>query len=326
MICIGASANVVATNPWGVPIVWDPLGPDGNVSPTVTTTYTVTADNLGCISTDDMTVTVEELPVVSFFGDNLQGCEPHTVNFTNTSVTSSSLVDCVWDFSDGGSVTGCGAVSYTFQNGGLYDVTLTTTSENGCTNSDTYTDYIYVEDFAVAEFTPSQTQLTNIFTEVVFTNNSQNATSYSWDFGDNSTSTDVSPTHEFPYDEGGAYVVELIANTPLGCADTAYATINVTEEVIYYVPNSFTTDGDNYNEYFKPIFTSGYDPYDFEILIFNRWGEIVWESHDVSVGWDGTYGGGQKIVEDGTYTWRIEFKTSANDKRVTVTGHVNLIR
>ena len=74
------------------------------------------------------------------------------------------------------------------------------------------------------------------------------------------------------------------------------------------------------------VFTSGYDPYDFELLIFNRWGEIIWKSHDDNIGWDGTYGAGQKLVQDGIYTWRIEFKKSANDQRVLVTGHVSLIR
>ena len=101
-------------------------------------------------------------------------------------------------------------------------------------------------------------------------------------------------------------------------------TVNVTEELIFWVPNSFTPDGDSYNEYFRAIFTSGYDPYDFSLLIFNRWGEIVWESHDDEVGWDGTYGG--KLVQDGTYTWKIEFKTSETDERIMINGHVNIIR
>jgi gliding motility-associated-like protein len=206
-------------------------------------------------------------------------------------------------------------------------VTLTTTSGTGCVNSVTYNDYIYVEDIPVASFTPSQTQLTNIFTEVVFTNNSVDATDYSWTFGDLTPSTSVeNPTHSYPFDQGGSYLVELIAMSPLGCADTAYATINISEEVIYYVPNTFTPDGDAYNEYFKPIFTSGYDPYDFDLVIFNRWGETIWESHDSSIGWDGTYGADQKLVQDGTYSWRIEFKTTETDERTLITGHVNVLR
>ncbi|MDG1036242.1 MAG: PKD domain-containing protein, partial [Crocinitomicaceae bacterium] len=327
LICIGESANVIANNPLGVPIVWDPIGPDGNVSPTQTTTYTVTADNLGCISIDSMTVTVEELPVVSFFGDVLQGCESHTVNFLNTSITSSNFADCIWEFSNGDTVTGCGSVSYSFLDGGLYDVTLTTTSINGCVNSETYTDYIYIENFADAAFSPSETVVTNIMTEVLFLNESQNATDYSWDFGDDTAgSSDVNPSHVFPDQEADIYNVELIANTPLGCADTAYALITVNEEVLCYVPNTFTPDGDQFNQYFQPVFASGYDPSDFKLLIFNRWGEVIWESNDASIGWDGTYGGNQDLVQSGTYAWKIEFGSSQTDENFVLTGHVTLLK
>jgi gliding motility-associated-like protein len=173
---------------------------------------------------------------------------------------------------------------------------------------------------------PSSNQLTTLNTEVLFDNTSIGADNYVWTFGDDlSTSTLENPTYQFPIDEGG-YEVELIAYSPLGCSDTARMVITVVEELIFYVPNSFTPDGDSFNEYFQAIFTSGFDPFDFELLIFNRWGEIIWESHDDSIGWDGTYGAGQKLVQDGVYTWRIEFKKTANDQRVLVTGHVTLIR
>ena len=327
LICEGEFVTLTADNPWNVPITWNPGNPPVNgqpFAPTQTTTYTVTADNLGCISTDEVTITVEELPVVSFMGDVLSGCAPLTVTFTNTSTSSSALTDCVWEM-NGVTLTGCNDVTYTFDNGGTYDVTLTTTSTNGCVSSDTYVDYIYVEDLPIASFIPSTTELNNMNTEMDFENTSTGATDYIWDFGDDSAnSTEFEPTHIFPDEEASSYMIQLIANTPLGCSDTAWHTINVVEEVIYYMPNTFTPDQDNYNETFKPVFTSGIDPYDFSMFIYNRWGEIVWESHDASVGWDGTYGG--KLMQDGTYTWKIEFKTSATDERVLVTGHVNIIR
>ena len=100
--------------------------------------------------------------------------------------------------------------------------------------------------------------------------------------------------------------------------------IEVEEELIFYIPNSFTPDDDGHNETFKAVFYSGYDPYQYTMYIFNRWGEIIWECHDVSVGWDGSYGG--NIVQDGTYTWKIEFKTTMNDEHKMYTGHVNVIR
>ena len=94
--------------------------------------------------------------------------------------------------------------------------------------------------------------------------------------------------------------------------------------MIFHVPNSFTPDDDMLNQTFKPVFTSGFDPYDFEMIIFNRWGEIVWESNDPSISWDGTYG--CKIMQDGIYTWFMECADSENDKRYTFEWHINVLR
>ena len=327
LICEGETITLTAGNPWGVPISWSPSNPpvDGQpFAPTQTTTYTVTADNLGCISTDDVTITVEEPPVADFIPDVFGGCAPLTVTFTNLSTSSSALTDCVWEI-NGETLTGCNTVSYTFDNGGVYDAALTVTSVNGCSGSVAYSQLITVEDVPLAAFTASPMTVSTMDPEVEFTNNSVGASTYAWDFGDNTGSTDENPTHTFPDGESAGYQVELIAYSELyNCSDTAWLTINVEEELIYYVPNTFTPDGDNYNEYFKPVFTSGFDPYDFTLLIFNRWGEIVWESHDASVGWDGTYNGG--LVSDGTYVWKIEFKTTATDERVMLTGHVNVLK
>jgi gliding motility-associated-like protein len=100
------------------------------------------------------------------------------------------------------------------------------------------------------------------------------------------------------------------------------------DELIFYVPNTFTPDNDDYNQTFLPVFTSGYDPYDFSLLIFNRWGEIIFESHDAKKGWDGSYGnnGEVEFVQDGTYSWKLEFKTSLLDDHKVYLGHVNIIR
>ncbi|PWL30357.1 MAG: hypothetical protein DCO96_05085, partial [Fluviicola sp. XM-24bin1] len=248
-----------------------------------------------------------------------------TVNFTNTSSSVSGLADCQWTI-NGQTVPGCTSGAYTFTSAGTYDVTLTTTSVSGCTATDTYAQYIYVEADPIASFTPSSTELSSQFTEVNFDNTTTGATSYEWDFGTpGATSTEVNPSHTYP-EEPGTYNVMLTAYTDLGCMDQAFATITIQEELIYYIPNTFTPDGDDYNETFLPVFTEGYDPMDFHFLIFNRWGEIIWESYDASVGWDGTYGVAGDLVQDGTYVWKLEFKTNMNDERKFLTGHVNLIR
>lgn len=98
----------------------------------------------------------------------------------------------------------------------------------------------------------------------------------------------------------------------------------INQEVIFYVPNTFTPNGDEFNQTFKPIFSTGYDPYNYSMTIYNRWGEVVWESYDHSVGWDGSYNG--ELVQDGVYTWALIFMIRGSGESVNRTGHVTLVR
>jgi gliding motility-associated-like protein len=166
-------------------------------------------------------------------------------------------------------------------------------------------------------------------TQVGFVNTSTGATDYSWTFGNNNgMSTQVEPSYDFTGAQSNQ-LVTLVASTPMGCTDTATSVIIFEEETIYYIPNTFTPDGDMFNQTFQPVFTSGFDPYNFSLYIYNRWGELIFESHDADQGWDGTYGAGSKnvgIVPDGIYTWKVEFKPKNNDNKFVDIGHVTVIR
>jgi gliding motility-associated-like protein len=118
------------------------------------------------------------------------------------------------------------------------------------------------------------------------------------------------PVFTFPEGEVGEYPVTLIVTTEYGCTDTITMTMQVVQDVLVYAPNTFTPDGDEHNQDWN-IFISGIDVYNFSLIIFNRWGQVVWESNDPSTAWDGTYNG--EIVPDGTYTWRASAKDSLND-------------
>ncbi len=289
-------------------------------TPSATATYTVTGTDMnGCSNTDQVIVTVETSPTPTFTADITSGCAPLTVTFTNTS----GGTNCVWSFSDGGQANGCASVTHTFVNPGCYDVSLATTSPSGCPGQNTMVNYICVSPDPIAAFLPTPNVLTELDPTSQMVNMSQNADVYAWNFGDGSLSNATSPSHTFPTGPG-SYTIELIAISNAGCRDTAYATVVVQEETIFYVPNTFTPDNDEFNQTFQPVFSSGYDPFDFNMLIFNRWGEIVFETNNDKVGWDGTYHG--EIVKDGTYTWKIEFKTSQNDARKIAVGHVNVLK
>ena len=316
--------TIVLTGTGGANYVWNNGVVDGVAFLPTSGWYTVTGtDANGCVNVDSVLVTVEPDPIPSFIVD-VTPCAPYVATFTNT--TSGSMSDCEWTISNGATLNGCGQVTYTFPNSGIFDVTLTTTSLNGCTGSATYTDIVTLDPNPNASFSPGLVTLSSLNTEVQFTNTSTNADSYVWDFGDNTPNSPVTnPLHQFPDEGDGTYIVTLWAYADNGCYDSIQSSVIVNEELIFYVPNTFTPDGDDYNEYFQAIFTSGYDPYDFHLMIFNRWGELIWESYDDSVGWDGTYAGNYD-VQDGTYTWKIEFKRTANDERIMVVGHVNVLR
>jgi gliding motility-associated-like protein len=285
-----------------------------------TTNYSLTVTSaFGCTNTDNVQVTFNPLPTVSFNAD-AEGCSPLTVTFTNTSANS---VDCVWDIEGIGIVNSCGSFSEVFTNAGTYDVTLTITDVNGCTNSLTENDIIKVYPQAVAAFDVDAVSQSVLNPEFHFTNTSTNASSYQWNFGDGSTSTAVNPVHLYPYEEN-AYTVQLIANNEYNCPDVVSMTINVTQELIIYVPNTFTPDGDEHNNTFYPVLSSGFDKFNYTLYIFNRWGEIIFESHDPDFGWDGTYH--DQLCMDGVYVWKIVVKEKNKDKFLEYVGHVSLLR
>lgn len=289
-------------------------------TPASTQTYTVTATTaFGCVNTDQVTVTVEAAPVPSFAADNLSGCSPLDVTFTNLGPG----VNCVWDFGNGQVFNGCGPVNMQFINVGCYDITLTTSFGAGCSGTTTLANYICVTPDPIASFSPVPSVLSELDPTTQMLNSSQNASSYEWYFGDGTTSTATNPSHTYAGTPAN-YQIMLIAISPSGCRDTAYATVVVEEELIFYVPNTFTPDDDEFNQTFNPVFSSGFDPYDFNMLIFNRWGEVIFETNNAEIGWDGTYHG--KLVQEGTYTWKIEFKTSKNDARKIAVGHTNVLR
>jgi gliding motility-associated-like protein len=274
----------------------------------------------GCGGPSSTTIVVLALPTVNFSADVTSGCAPLAVTYTNLSNPLGASVN--WDFGNDGSATTIASASMTYVNDGCYDVTLTVTDNQGCTNATTMNDIVCVIPKPIASFTVDNPIATITDPSFQFLNGSANAVSYVWEFGDGTSSTVTNPGHTYP-GEGG-YDVILIATNAAGCKDTADLTVKVIEELIYYIPNTFTPDGNEFNNTFQPVFTSGFDPFTFNMKIFNRWGETIFETNNHEIGWDGTYAG--KLVPQGTYTWKVYFRDSETDKKYEDFGHILLIR
>ncbi len=290
-----------------------------------TATVTVTDAN-GCVATGSVELTANPNPTYSLV-PQIHACSGMSITLDSGTEPENN---CFWVFSDGTFTDEC-QPTLNFGAVGCYDAQLTVTSPIGCFVTAVVTDFICVEPDPVAIFTPSTLELNEEDNEVFFTNASINADSYVWNFGDESSSTETEPLHVYDVYNGSDsfIVVTLYAYSQYGCVDSTVRQIYFNEGLVYHVPNTFTPDGDEYNNTFQPVMGSGYDPTKgYTFLIFNRWGELIFESHDPEVGWDGTYGAGGTpyVCQSGTYTWKLTFKRNNNDDKVTDVGHVNLLR
>jgi gliding motility-associated-like protein len=290
--------------------------------PSLSGVYSVTGtDANGCQNTDNLLLTFLNANPPIVVPDATIGCRPFTVLFQNN---SGQTQNCVWDFGNGTTATNCSNQSAIYNQTGCYDVTVTHTDSQGCDTTVTFQSIVCVEE-SVAEFTTSPGVIGPGNNTVMFLNSSQGAQNYLWNFGDGNTSTEFEPSNEFDVSTQSGYEVSLITYSDAGCSDTAFAPISYEEQLIFYVPNSFTPDSDEHNQTFCPIFTSGFDPFNFEMKIYNRWGELIFVTLDHTKGWDGSYGSKGIHVQAGVYTWVINFKPKSNDEKIVVNGFVNVL-
>jgi gliding motility-associated-like protein len=137
------------------------------------------------------------------------------------------------------------------------------------------------------------------------------------------TTTEVNPSFSFSSDSGSVYNVCLAAQNVHGCYDTVCHEVIIEEVYLIYTPNAFTPNGDGLNDIFLP-FIQGEAPETYELMIFDRWGEMIFRSTDELKGWDGTHKN-MKAKED-VYVWKIKVKEAKNSKKHEHVGHVTLLR
>jgi gliding motility-associated-like protein len=324
-ICEGSEVLLNASSASDVSLAWNNnVVNNQSFSPQTTAEYVVTATSSNgiCTAADTVLVTVNPFPDVAIIPSVTSGCTPLTVLFNHTGIDCASGT---WTFSDGTVLSGCGNQSALFDNPGCYDLTLEVTSGQGCTTTADFDSIVCVSASPTASFLPVPTILNDENSTTTMVNNSVGGNQYAWNFGDNTAfSTLFEPAHSYSSNTFGSYQIALTVTNEDGCSDIAYGVIYVEGGSIYYVPNSFTPDGNEFNQVFRPVFAYGIDPADFNFRVFNRWGEVVFESKDPEVGWDGTYHGA--LSQEGVYTWRIEFKSAYSSEKTIAHGHLNLLK
>lgn len=319
-----ANYTLSAASPGGV---WsgDPISGTGQISPSTlgagSYTFNYDINNNGCTTHDDIQIVVNGLPTPNFTTNVTAGCSPMSASLTNLSTPAGT--SCVWVI-DGTNEGSGNNFTYSFEGNHCFDVGIIITDGNGCSNTLTQNDLIctVLNPSAAFEWSPS---LPLAATQVDFNNLSVGALQFNWTInGENFTSEDVN--YLIPAEATGNFQACLEVTGTGGCTDYQCYTITLDEQQFIYIPNSFTPDNDGTNDVFLPIIT-GLDegqPYSFQV--FNRWGDVVFETSDPTEPWIGNVRGGNHYAEPDAYTFLLKVQLSKLEPAVEKRGVIILVR
>ncbi|MGP8217644.1 MAG: lectin-like domain-containing protein [Bacteroidia bacterium] len=337
-ICPGSDTTVTATASGGdgtYTYTWNPGGMAGQsvtVSPAATCYYTVMVhDNCTTpVDTDSMEVIVDPLPNIAFKADTTNGCSPSCISFSDIStIASGGLKSWEWNFGDGNKSPSENP-KYCYTVPGVYTVSVTVTSDSGCSSSLTKDSMITVYSHPRTEFAaaPQPTNITNpniTFTDL--TSDKYGIIQWEWNLGDSisgpvmDTSNLQNPLHT--YSDTGTFCVKLLDINKHSCADSSTACIEISPLFTFYIPNAFTPgNGNDLNTVFIP---KGIDFTTFDMYIFNRWGTPIFHTTSITNGWNGGVNNGSVMCPQDTYVYVIhvtDFRGEVN----TYIGKVTLLK
>ena len=284
--------------------------------------YTVTiTDASGCQSSISDFLTNPIPFIANFAVSDAVACNPATVNFYNSTV--GNYISASWTLSNGTLSNNLNGFQEVFNATGCYDLTLTVVAANGCIATNTVADAVCIVAGPTASFTSSTPEIDFETGSITFTNTSINEDQVLWEFGDGTQSTITDPTHFYTAQTYGSYDVTLFAIDTNGCIDSITQTFELNDDLKVNVPNSFTPNGDGLNDEFIPIFNMANSVKAYRFEVYNRWGQIVFESNDITVGWDGKYKG--KICQTGTYNWIVYYQ-DYDKNPYNINGHATLLK
>lgn len=281
-----------------------------HINPLITTTYIVTvSDSCGNTASDTATFNYSSyIPMQLTLNNDTIICGGEQVLLDADVVNGLPGYTYLWT----PNVTTMDSVTVLPPTSAVY--TLKITDLCGYSKWDTVNVTVYPisSDFQPV-FTTNQT--------VTFNDLSVGAVSYFWNFGDasdDSTSTLESPEHF--YTDDGTYTVMLISTNPNGCTDTSFKTVEVLPDFYFYFPDAFTPNKNGNNDFFMG-YGAGIKTY--RMRIFDRWGKFIFESSDITIGWDGTYKGEKAMSDVFTCVFDVESMRGVKKRKI---GRVTLLR
>lgn len=340
--CASAAQTVDLTphlnHPWApIPPVWvtGPGFPAGNLNAAGTSLdlaglghgnyelfHVLAADTTCTPDTMKLTLQITAMPVVQFTANKAEGCRPVQVTFT-PQITAQGPVTSSWNLGNGTTQPGGQSITVTYDEPGCYDVSLTVTANAQCSTTVSQNDVVCVRPVPVAAFDHNPLQVYSDDPVVDFYNHSSNNDFNHWNFGDGTTDNSENPKHTFPGVDRD-YTVSLRVTTGFGCSDSTSAVVSVKNRLMYFVPNAFTPrNGDQINGSFTPVMSGGVDPDNYLLQIYDRWGELLFETRDMYMGWNGTVNG--RPSKSDVYVWKLQFGTLYSGDEKLVVGHVTLV-
>ncbi|HYG15771.1 MAG TPA: PKD domain-containing protein [Bacteroidia bacterium] len=272
----------------------------------------------GCRDTVSRQLTVYFSPALVFDAGDV--CLGNDVEFTNTTADpDNKITRWEWSFGDGG-ISNIEAPKYGYKVPGNYLVHLEATTADGCT--DTLSKFFsqLVHPNPSAGFIEGVPENVGKLTTYKFTNTSAGAVNYNWNFGDGTTGNDQHP--QKTYIDTGRFIVNLTVENQWGCTSSFNRKLIIIPETDVWIPGAFTPGN---NDGLNPVFSPGGTFYtrEFEMLIYNRWGELIFITNDAGKGWDGTYKG--EALPGDIYMYSMSLMDLKN-KRYFYRGTVLLIR
>jgi gliding motility-associated-like protein len=302
-----------------------------DVGTTVTRTYptdgnysvklALVSDN-GCSDSFTRNFAINPKPQLDITVDKITGCQPLLVQFTdNSTINSGSIDNYDWDFGDGTTATGLQTFKV-YDNVGSYQVVVYATSDANCMDTFIMSNPIDVLAKPTAAFTYTPLEPSLLFPDVNFINgSSSDATSFLWDLGDGSTFT--SRDVPYIYSEPGDYNITLVVTADNGCKDTVVNPIYIKLDFFIWIPTVFSPNGDLNNDVFR-VHGLIPDIQGYSMQIFNRWGEVVFETVNPNDVWDGTYQGIE--VPSSSYGYAVRYVNYETGRWESKQGAIKIIR
>ncbi|RYM34712.1 T9SS type B sorting domain-containing protein [Brumimicrobium glaciale] len=263
----------------------------------------------------------------SLVPDKTGECFPIEVTFDNTTNTTEIVSYTIWTYSDGekDTVPGENPVVHEFGEG-IFGIDMEVVTNRGCSYKKSFPNLIegfpypeasfYVNPNPASIFEPKVTAYSQSGSDVL-------STKWFAEGAKPDYSSIQNPTFKYS-NEIQNYPLILVVENGYGCTDTLQKLVRIENEVLIFSPNTFTPDGDGLNDTWK-VQIQGIDIQNFQLEIFNRWGEKVFESLDPDGEWAGTYGDG-RIVKEGAYVWIIKAHDFENDNKYEFNGTVTILK